>query len=68
MVSDVWLISRRAFELNRYGATVLESDNYMRYALGITTTFSLISRLDRIVVICKTYGLPLHVVLNHSEC
>lgn len=63
------LISRRAFELNRYGATVLESDNYMRYALGITTTFSLISRLDRIVVICKTYGLPLHdVALNHSEC
>ncbi|WVQ83523.1 hypothetical protein IAT38_005664 [Cryptococcus sp. DSM 104549] len=33
---------------------VLESDNYMRYALGITTTFSLISRIDRIVVICKT--------------
>jgi hypothetical protein len=26
----------------------------MRYALGITTTFSLLSRLDRTVVICKT--------------
>lgn len=28
----------------------------MRYALGITTVFSLLSRLDRIVVICKTYA------------
>ncbi|KAL7419840.1 hypothetical protein Q5752_005756 [Cryptotrichosporon argae] len=35
-------------------ADVLESDDYMRYALAVTTTFSLISRLDGIVVICKT--------------
>ena len=33
---------------------VLESQEYMRYALGITTTFSLLARIDRIVVICKT--------------
>ena len=36
-----------------YGS-VLESDSYMRYALGISTTYSIMSRLDRIVVICKT--------------
>lgn len=34
---------------------VLESEHYMRYALGATTTFSILARLDRIVVICKTY-------------
>ncbi|ORX36432.1 hypothetical protein BD324DRAFT_580777 [Kockovaella imperatae] len=33
---------------------VMESVEYMRYALGITTSFSLLARLDRIVVICKT--------------
>lgn len=56
-VDGEWLVdlmSTRAFELNGNGPPVLESENYMRYALGITTTFSLISRLDRIVVICKT--------------
>ncbi|KIR40091.1 hypothetical protein I307_04809 [Cryptococcus deuterogattii 99/473] len=47
---------------------VLESDNYMRYALGITTTFSLISRLDRIVVICKTLlGENYHISGLHLE-
>nr|ODN98654.1 hypothetical protein L204_02618 [Cryptococcus depauperatus CBS 7855] len=39
---------------SRVTVDVLESDEYMRYALGITTTFSLVSRLDRMVVICKT--------------
>ncbi|WWC68937.1 uncharacterized protein I206_102873 [Kwoniella pini CBS 10737] len=47
---------------------VLESDNYLRYALGITTTFSLISRLDRIVVICKTLlGENFHISGLHLE-
>ncbi|OXG24105.1 hypothetical protein C361_02654 [Cryptococcus neoformans Tu259-1] len=47
---------------------VLESENYMRYALGITTTFSLISRLDRIVVICKTLlGENYHIAGLHLE-
>lgn len=27
----------------------------MRFAVGVTTTFSIMARLDRIVVICKTY-------------
>ncbi|WVO17917.1 hypothetical protein L204_105615 [Cryptococcus depauperatus] len=40
---------------SRVTVDVLESDEYMRYALGITTTFSLVSRLDRMVVICKTW-------------
>ena len=26
----------------------------MRFAVGVTTTFSIMARLDRIVVICKT--------------
>jgi hypothetical protein len=39
---------------------VLESEPYMRYALGITTTFFIMSRLDRIVVICKTLVGTLH--------
>ncbi|WVR04089.1 hypothetical protein IAU60_001088 [Kwoniella sp. DSM 27419] len=47
---------------------VLESENYLRYALGITTTFSLISRLDRIVVICKTLlGENFHISGLHLE-
>ncbi|WVQ74377.1 hypothetical protein IAR50_003978 [Cryptococcus sp. DSM 104548] len=47
---------------------VLESENYMRYALGITTTFSLVSRLDRIVVICKTLlGENYHIAGLHLE-
>jgi hypothetical protein len=29
----------------------------MRFAVGVTTTFSIMARLDRIVVICKTYVL-----------
>lgn len=33
---------------------VLESDNYMRYALGVSTIYALMSRLDSIVVVCKT--------------
>lgn len=35
--------------------SVLESEKYMRYALGITTTFSILARLDRTMIICKTY-------------
>ncbi|KAK8861286.1 hypothetical protein IAR55_002105 [Kwoniella newhampshirensis] len=47
---------------------VLESDNYMRYALGITTTFSLVARLDRIVVICKTLlGENFHISGLHLD-
>nr|XP_031859088.1 uncharacterized protein CI109_005438 [Kwoniella shandongensis]KAA5526160.1 hypothetical protein CI109_005438 [Kwoniella shandongensis] len=47
---------------------VLESENYMRYALGITTTFSLVARLDRIVVICKTLlGENFHISGLHLE-
>ncbi|WWC87577.1 uncharacterized protein L201_002467 [Kwoniella dendrophila CBS 6074] len=47
---------------------VLESDNYLRYALGITTTFSLISRLDKTVVICKTLlGENYHISGLHLE-
>jgi hypothetical protein len=34
---------------------VLESEAYMRFAVGVTTTFSIMARLDRIVVICKTW-------------
>ena len=34
---------------------MLESEAYMRFAVGVTTTFSIMARLDRIVVICKTY-------------
>jgi len=33
---------------------VLESDEYMRYALGVTTVYALMARLDAIVVACKT--------------
>ncbi|WVN90376.1 uncharacterized protein L203_105612 [Cryptococcus depauperatus CBS 7841] len=36
---------------SRVTVDVLESDEYMRYALGITTTFSLVSRLDRMVAV-----------------
>ncbi|OCF42538.1 hypothetical protein I317_03654 [Kwoniella heveanensis CBS 569] len=47
---------------------VLESDNYLRYALGITTTFSLVARLDRIVVICKTLlGENFHISGLHLD-
>jgi hypothetical protein len=35
-------------------SAVLESEAYMRFAVGVTTTFSIMARLDRIVVICKT--------------
>jgi len=35
-------------------ADVLESDVYMRFAVGVSTTASIMARLDRIVVICKT--------------
>jgi hypothetical protein len=33
---------------------VLESEDYMRYALGVTTVYALMARLDAIVVACKT--------------
>lgn len=33
---------------------VLESEDYMRYALGVSTIYALMSRLDSIVVLCKT--------------
>jgi len=45
------------WNLNGLGTTyplVLESEAYMRFAVGVTTTFSIMARLDRIVVICKT--------------
>ncbi|KLT41025.1 hypothetical protein CC85DRAFT_297212 [Cutaneotrichosporon oleaginosum] len=35
-------------------ADVLQSDDYMRYALGVSTIYALMSRLDSIVVVCKT--------------
>jgi hypothetical protein len=35
-------------------AEVLQSDDYMRYALGVSTIYALMSRLDSIVVVCKT--------------
>ncbi|ORY25231.1 hypothetical protein BCR39DRAFT_291018 [Naematelia encephala] len=47
---------------------VLESENYMRYALGTTTTFSIMARLDRLVVTCKTLlGENYHVSGLHFE-
>jgi hypothetical protein len=33
---------------------VLESDDYMRYALGVATVYALMSRLDGLVAVCKT--------------
>lgn len=36
---------------------VLESDDYMRYALGVSTIYALMSRLDSMVVVCKTWVL-----------
>lgn len=39
-------------------ADVLESEDYMRYALGVSTIYALMSRLDSVVVVCKTYVLP----------
>lgn len=35
-------------------ADVLASDDYMRYALGVSTIYALMSRLDGMVVVCKT--------------
>ncbi|GMK54562.1 hypothetical protein CspeluHIS016_0111480 [Cutaneotrichosporon spelunceum] len=35
-------------------AEVLQSDDYMRYAVGVSTIYALMSRLDSIVVVCKT--------------
>jgi hypothetical protein len=32
---------------------VLESDDYMRYALGVTVSYALMARLDAMVVACK---------------
>lgn len=33
---------------------VLDSVEYMRYALGVTTVYALMARLDAIVAACKT--------------
>lgn len=33
---------------------VLESEEYMRYALGVSTAYALMSRLDAIIVACKS--------------
>lgn len=33
---------------------VLESEEYMRYALGVSTAYALMSRLDAIIVTCKS--------------
>jgi hypothetical protein len=49
-----WCVAVRNGQGVTSDVPVLESDNYMRYALGVTTTFSILSRLDRTVVICKT--------------
>ncbi|EIW69174.1 hypothetical protein TREMEDRAFT_39416 [Tremella mesenterica DSM 1558] len=47
---------------------VLESDDYMRYALGVVTVFAILGRLDRIVVICKTLlGESYHISGLHLE-
>ncbi|BEI80174.1 hypothetical protein CcaverHIS002_0107030 [Cutaneotrichosporon cavernicola] len=35
-------------------AEVLQSDDYMRYALGVSTIYALMTRLDSIVAVCKT--------------
>jgi hypothetical protein len=40
----------------------------MRYALAISTTFSLLARLDRILITCKTLlGESYHVSGIHLE-
>ena len=47
---------------------VLESEEYLRYALAIATTFSLIARLDRRVITCKTLlGESYHVSGVHLD-
>lgn len=33
---------------------VLESEEYMRYALGVSTAYALMTRLDAIIVACKS--------------
>ena len=40
----------------------------MRFAVGVTTTFSIMARLDRIVVICKTYVQASLAVVLMTDC
>lgn len=61
---SLWRVSQHTVEL----MSVLESADYMRYALAISTTFSLLARLDRIVITCKTLlGESYHVSGIHLD-